>query len=183
MMNVLQDTVNINAINISTSDFRIWQHFNSNWTTSHLQKLTSVPEVPVTQLYKHMINTSESVHSFTFNKDDEDPSLIWTILTHHGTYIGTIGMIFAVCIDVYYFKRFWFRPATPRHHPYSPVSLLHTTVDDNVEAAPIYRSEGMVEEPRRPCKNPDLCIEWHATRLESCCKQPILLKRVPITIS
>ena len=71
MMNVSLDTANINAINTSTSDFRIWQNFNSNWTTSHLQKLTNVPEVPVTQLNKHMINTSEPVYSFIFKKDDD----------------------------------------------------------------------------------------------------------------
>ena len=35
MMNVSLDTANINAINISTLDFRIWQHFSSNWTSSH----------------------------------------------------------------------------------------------------------------------------------------------------
>ena len=33
MMNVSLDTANINAINSSTPYFRIWQHFNSNWTT------------------------------------------------------------------------------------------------------------------------------------------------------
>ena len=62
MMNVSLDTTNINTVNISTPDFRTWQHFNGNWTTCHLQKLTTVPEVPVTQFYKHMINTSETVH-------------------------------------------------------------------------------------------------------------------------
>ena len=103
MMNVSLDTTNINVINISTPYFTIWQHFNSNWTTPHLQNLANVPEVPVAHLYKHMINTSEPVHSFTTEDDNEDPSLIWTILTHPGTYIETIGMIFAVCIDVYCF--------------------------------------------------------------------------------
>ena len=111
------------SLNILTSVFRICQHSNSNCTTLLLQKMTNVPEVPVTWLYKHMINTSEPVHSFTFNKDDDkDPSLIWAILMHSGTYIGTISMIFAVCIGVYCFKRFWFRPATPMHLPYSPAS-------------------------------------------------------------
>ena len=75
MMNVSLYTTNINAINISTPDFRIWQHFNSKWTTPHLQKLTYVPEVLVTQLYKHMINICEPVHSFTFNKDDDVPHM------------------------------------------------------------------------------------------------------------
>ena len=111
MINVSLDTANINAINISTPEFRIWQHFNSNCTTPHQQKLINVPEGPIAQLYKHMINISKSVHSFTFNKDnDEDSSLMWTTLMHPVTYIMVIGMIFAVCIGVYYF-----RPATPRH--------------------------------------------------------------------
>ena len=91
MMNVSLDTTNINA------------------------KLANVPEVPVTQLYKHMGNTSEPVHSFTIKDDDEEPSVIRTMLMHPGTYIGTVSMIFAVCIAVYCFKRFWFRPATPKH--------------------------------------------------------------------
>ena len=106
------DIANINAINISTLDFRKWQHFSINWTSPHLQKLANVPEVPVAQLYEHMIDTSEPVHSFTIKDDDEDPSLIWTILMHPGTYVGTIGMIFTVCIGVYCFKRLWIRPAT-----------------------------------------------------------------------
>ena len=102
VMNVSLDIANINAINISMPDFRIWQHFNINRTTPQLQKLTNVPELPVTRLYKHMINTSEPVHLFVFNKDDDkDSSLIWTNLMHPGTYIGTVHMIFVVCIGVY----------------------------------------------------------------------------------
>ena len=146
-------------INISTPDFRIWQHFNSNWTTLHLQELANVPEVPVALLYKHMINTNEPVHPFTIKDDGKDPSLICTILMHPGTYIGTIGMIFAVCIGVYCFKRFWFRPSTPKHQPYSPIPSQHAIGDNDVEVAPIYISGSMVEEPRRPHKNHDLCIE------------------------
>ena len=42
---------------------------------------------------------------FTIKNDDKDPSLILTTLTHPGTYIGNIGMIFAVCMGVYSFKR------------------------------------------------------------------------------
>ena len=54
----------------------------------------------VTQLYRDMIDASEPIHSFTI-KDDEDSFLIWTILKHTGIYIGTIRMIFVLCIDVY----------------------------------------------------------------------------------
>ena len=115
MMNVSLDTANINATNISTLGFRIWQDFSSNWTPAHLQKLAYVPEVPVTQLYRDMINTSEPTHLFTIKDDDEDPSLIWTAITHPGTYIGTIGMIFVIWIGFYCFKR-----SESACHPYIP---------------------------------------------------------------
>ena len=51
------------------------------------------------------ISTSEPIYLFTIKDDDEDLSLIWTILTCPWTYIGTIGVIFAVCLVVYCFKR------------------------------------------------------------------------------
>ena len=109
MINESLDTSNINAINISTLDFRIWQYFDGNWTLPNIQKLASVPEVPIAQLYQCMIDTTP-IH--TFNKDDEEnPSLIWTILKHPGTYIGTMGMKVTVCIAVYCFKKFRARPA------------------------------------------------------------------------
>ena len=85
MLNVSLDTANIDAINISTLYLRILQHFSSKWTPPHLQKLANVPEVPVTQFYGDMINISEPTSLFTIKDDDEDPSLIWTILTHPGT--------------------------------------------------------------------------------------------------
>ena len=112
VMNVSLDTANIYAINISTLDFRMWQHFTTNWTPTCLQKLVNIPKVLVTQLYRDMINNSESIHSFTI-KDDEDPFLIWTILRHPGTYIGTISLIFVLCIGVYCFK-FGIKPTSPR---------------------------------------------------------------------
>ena len=61
MINISLDTADINAINISCLDFGIWQHFSSNWTSSYLLKLANVHEVPVGQLYKHIINTTEPV--------------------------------------------------------------------------------------------------------------------------
>ena len=38
MMYITLDRANPNAISISTPDFHIWQHFDSNWTTIHMQK-------------------------------------------------------------------------------------------------------------------------------------------------
>ena len=115
-----------------------------------LLKLANVPEVPLSQLYWDIINTSKPTHLFTTKDDDECPSFIWTILMHPETYIGNSGKIYAVCIGVFCFKRSWIRPATPRHWPYSQVSLQHAIMDDDVEVASIYRHNIKVDEPWRP---------------------------------
>ena len=130
MMYVSLDTANINTINISILDFRIQQHFSSNWTPPHLQKLPNVSEMPVTQLYRDMINTSEPIHSFTIKDDDEDPSFICSLNTSWDIHRDQC-ISFAVCIGV------WIRPVTSRNWPCSPVSSQHVTVDDDVKGVPI----------------------------------------------
>ena len=35
-MHISLDNANLNTINVSTLDFDIWQHFDSNWTTAHM---------------------------------------------------------------------------------------------------------------------------------------------------
>ena len=180
-MHISLDKANINTINISTPDFHISQHSDSNWTTAYMHKLVDMPKVPVTQVYKPMIGQSEPILPFEIKRDTEEgPFLTWKLLTHLGTYIGTSGMIFVVCVGVYCLKRSWFRPATPRHWPYPSVSSWHAILADDVEVALTYRGSGIVEKPVRPCKNHDLCMEWEATRPESHCKQPVLSKAVPL---
>ena len=49
--------------------------------------------------------------------------------------------------------------------------MLYTIVDDNVEAAPIYRCDGKTTQPTRPCKNHGLVIEHLSTWMQSHCKQ------------
>ena len=93
VMNVSLDTDNNNAIDISTLNLRIWHYLRKNWIKAHRQKWANVPEVSVIQLYRDMINTTEPIHSFPIKNDDEDSPLIWTILNHPGTYIGTISTI------------------------------------------------------------------------------------------
>ena len=73
-MNIPLDKTNLNVINISTPDFHIWQHFNSNRMIIHMQKLKDVPKVPVTQLYKHMISQIEPVLLFEVNSNKK---VIW----------------------------------------------------------------------------------------------------------
>ena len=57
-------------------------------------------------------------------------------------------------------------------------------MDDNVEAAPIYRCNSKAGQPIvRPHENHDLCIEWEPTWTESQQKQQIQSTAVPASIS
>ena len=53
-------------------------------------------------------------------------------------------------------------------------------MDDDVEAAPIYRGDDKAGKPViRPCENHDLHMKWEPTRMESQQKQQAQLKAVP----
>ena len=57
-------------------------------------------------------------------------------------------------------------------------------MDDDVEAAPIYRSDSKAKQPiLRPCQNHDLCMKWEPTLMESQQKQQAQSKAVPISRS
>ena len=90
--------------------------------------------------------------------------------------MGFCGTIFIASMGIYCLKKAWCRPTSPKCWPYTPTSLWHAIVDDDVEAAPIYKSGGKMENPVRPCENHDLCMEWEALRLESHCKQSFVSK-------
>ena len=49
--------------------------------------------------------------------------------------------------------------------------MQYTIVDDDVEAALIYRCKGKAQQPTRPCENHGLHIEHIPTWMESQCKQ------------
>ena len=58
--------------------------------------------------------------------------------------------------------------------------MQYTIVDDNVEAAPIYRCNGKAEQPLvRPHKKHVLHMEWEPTQIESQQKQHIQSNAVP----
>ena len=58
--------------------------------------------------------------------------------------------------------------------------MQYTIVDDNVEAAPIYRCDGKATWLTRPCENHGLAIECLPTWTESHCKQQLKSFAVPV---
>ena len=57
--------------------------------------------------------------------------------------------------------------------------MQYTIVDDDVEAAPIYRCDGKGPQPTRPHENRGLHIKQIATQMESQCKQQMQSLVVP----
>ena len=50
-INISLTTANLNAVNISAQEFRIWQHLEAHWNKTSLQHLANIPSVPPDELY------------------------------------------------------------------------------------------------------------------------------------
>ena len=127
--------------------------------------MDDVPTIPVANLYKHMIDNNRPILPFQLADESvDDTASIWTL----GHYFLTQGSIF------------WCWPAMLACWPFQLDSTWHTIVDDDVEAAPIYRNDGKAGQPvMRPHKNHDLPIKQESTQMESQQKQQAQLKTFP----
>ena len=47
MINIILNTANLNAVNISSLEFWVWQHLEDHWNKTQLYNLADVPTVPV----------------------------------------------------------------------------------------------------------------------------------------
>ena len=72
----------------------------------------------------------------------EDTNLIWTLFSHTGMYITAIGLFILAGLGLFCCYFFWCQPARLAHQPLQPGNTQYTIVDDDVEVAPIYRSDG-----------------------------------------
>ena len=80
-------------------------------------------------------------------------------------------------MDNFVVTSFGAKPARLVHQPLQPGNMQYTIVDDNVEAAPIYRCNGKAPQPH---KNHGLAIEHLPTWTESHCKQQLKSFAVPV---
>ena len=52
------NTVNLNMMNISSPEFRIWQHLEDHWNKTKLHDFVNIPSVPIDQLYRYMVSSN-----------------------------------------------------------------------------------------------------------------------------
>ena len=102
-----------------------------------------------------------------------------TLFSHTGVYVTATGSLIPAGLGILWCYFFWCQPARLVCQPLTPGTKQYTFVDDDVEAAPIYRCDGKASQPIRPHKNLDLHMEHIATWIESRCKQQMQLLVVP----
>ena len=171
-INISLDMANLHMTNMSSVDFHVWQHLEKHWTESQLQHLTSMSSVPVDQLYRHMVSGIQHITPFTSPEESTgDTVLIWTLFSHTGVHVTAIWSLIPAGLGIFCYYFFWCQPARLACWPLQPGTRQYTIVDDDVEAAPIYRCNSKALQPTRPHKNHDLHMECIPTQMESWYKQ------------
>ena len=154
------DMANLNMVNMSALDFSTWQHLKDHRNETHLYHLSSIPSVPIAQLYKHMISGNGPVTPLSSPTESiDDTGWIWTLFSNTGVYVMAIGLLIPADLGIFYCYFFWCQPARLACQPLQPGSMQYTIMDDDVEVAPLYRCDGKAKQPTRPCKNHDLHME------------------------
>ena len=90
-VNFSLDMANLNMINISSLDFHVWQHLEDHRHETQLQHLATIPLIPVSKIYQHIISGTQ--HLTPFKSADEstgDTDSIWTLFSHTRIYVTAI---------------------------------------------------------------------------------------------
>ena len=143
-INISLNMANLTMVNMSSLDFHIWQHLEKHQNETHLHHLASIPSVPVNQLYKHMINGIQPITSP--EESTGDTVSIWTLFSHTGVYVTAIRLLIPAGLGIFCYYFFWCWPARLVLQPLQPGTMQFTIVDDEVEAAPIYRCDGRAKQ-------------------------------------
>ena len=158
---------NLHMINISSLVFCIWQQLEKHWNESQLQHLASIPSVAVGQVYRHMATGIQHITPLSPEESTGNTDSIWTLFLHKGVYVMSIGLLISEGLGIFWGYFFWCQPARLAHQPLQPGTMQYAIVDDDVEAAPIYRCNDKTSQPIRPCENHGLHIEHTPTWMES----------------
>ena len=113
-VNISLNMANLHILNIFAQDFHIWQHLGSNRSDMQLQHLTTIPSIPVHQIYQHLLNSTIPVMPFNTESTGNTDSL-WTLFTHPGIYVSAIGLLIPVGIGLFICYFIWCPPARSVH--------------------------------------------------------------------
>ena len=121
-VNISLNMANLHMLNISAQNLCIWQHLGSNRSDMQLQHLTTIPSNPVHRIYQHLLNSTMPIVPFNTDSTGNTDSL-WTLFTHPGIYVSTIGSLIPVGIGLFCCYFFWCQPARLAHQPLQPGNM------------------------------------------------------------
>ena len=111
-INISLNTANFNVMNISSAEFRIWQHLEDHCNETQLHHLINIPSVPIDQLYKHMVSSNGPITPFmSTDESKDDTTSIWTLFSDTGIYIMAIGLLIPAGLGIFCCYFFWCQPA------------------------------------------------------------------------
>ena len=111
-VNVSLNMTNLQMVNISALDFCVWQHLKENRSETQLQHLTTIPLIPIHQIYQLLINGTQIIMPFdTTDESTEDTDSIWTLFLHTGRYVTAIGLLIPARLGLFHCYFLWCCPA------------------------------------------------------------------------
>ena len=93
IINILLNKANLNAVNISSPGFWVWQHLEDHWNKTQLYKLADIPTVHIAHLYKHIINNRPILLFDLADESIDDTGSIWTLYSHTGIYVTALASL------------------------------------------------------------------------------------------
>ena len=107
-INISLSTVNLNVINISSPEFRTWQHLDDHWNETQFHNLVTILSVSIDKLYKHMVSSNGPITPF-MSPDESigDTASIWELFSHTGIYVMAIGLLIPAGLGIFCCYIFW----------------------------------------------------------------------------
>ena len=105
----------------------------------------------------------EHITPFSPENSTGDTDSIQTLFLHTGFYAMAIGSLMPAGLGIFCCYFFWCHPARLACQPLTTGTMQYTFVNDDIEAAPIYRSNSKASHPTRPHKNHGLHVEHMPT--------------------
>ena len=111
-VNISLNTTNLNIINISAPEFRIWQYLEDHWNRTLLHHPTNIPSVPIEKLYKQMVGSNRPINPFMSTDESIGETVsVSTLFSYAGVYIMAIGSPIPARLGIFCCYFFWCQPA------------------------------------------------------------------------
>ena len=102
-VNISLNTANLNAVNVSAIEFRIWQHLEDHWNRTLLHHLVNIPSVPIDKIYKQVVNSNGPINPFMSNDESIGETVsVWTLFSHAGVYVTAIGSLIPAGLWIFF---------------------------------------------------------------------------------